>query len=458
MNGFTAEAFEADATSDTTAKENGHDTTGNTATGNSAGNTTAGNSAGSTAANNDWPTLGAAAYHGLAGEVVTALSPQTEADPVALLLQYLAYFGNAVGRGPHYIVENDQHFPNLFVLLAGETAKARKGLSAGRIRHIFDTADPDWTRECITGGMSSGEGILHAIRDPVYTMKDGVSVMADPGIEDKRLLLDEREFYSALEVMRREGNIVSRIVRDAWDCRPTLRTLTKNTHTRVTNAFISIVGHITIEELRQKLDHTSMANGYANRFIYGCVRRSKMLPFGGDALDAADLGTRTRTAIETARNVDRVNMTSAAMELWVAVYPQLSGEVVGLLGSLTARAEGQTIRLSLIYALLDGIGGIDRAHLEAALAVWAFCNASARLIFGDVTGDTIADAILRALRSAGATGKTRTEIYTLFNSNRRSGDIGRALELLMQRGKARTVTTPPPPGRRGRPTETWYAI
>ena len=151
-------------------------------------------------------------------------------------------------------------------------------------------------------------------------------------------------------------------------------------------------------------------------------------------------------------------MTAAAMELWVAVYPQLSGEVQGLLGSLTARAEGQTIRLALIYALLDGGGAIDRVHLEAALAVWAFCDASTRFIFGDVTGDTIADAILRALRSAGATGKTRTEIYTLFNSNRRSGDIGRALELLMQRGKARSVTTPPPPGRRGRPTETWYAI
>ena len=226
--------------------------------------------------------------------------------------------------------------------------------------------------------------------------------MTDPGIEDKRLLLDEREFYSALEVMKREGNILSRIVRDAWDCRPVLRTLTKNTHTRVTNGFISIVGHITIEELRQKLDHTSMANGYANRFLFACVHRSKMLPFGGDALDATDLGTRTRVAIETARNFDRVNMTAAAMELWVAVYPQLSGEVQGLMGALTARAEGQTIRLALIYALLDGGAAIDRVHLEAALAVWAFCDASTRFIFGDVTGDTIADAILRALRSAGA--------------------------------------------------------
>ena len=63
------------------------------------------------------------------------LLPQTEADPVALLLQYLAYFGNAVGRGPHYMVENDRHFPNLFVLLAGETAKARRsGLPPSDIR------------------------------------------------------------------------------------------------------------------------------------------------------------------------------------------------------------------------------------------------------------------------------------------------------------------------------------
>jgi hypothetical protein len=165
-----------------------------------------------------------------------------------------------------------------------------------------------------------------------------------------------------------------------------------------------------------------------------------------------------QAVIEAARPVGRVTMTASAEELWRNVYPALSAERPGLLAAITARAEGQTIRLALIYALLDGVGEIDQPHLEAALAVWAFCDASTRFIFGDVTGDTIADAILRALRSAGAAGKTRTEIYMLFSSNRRSGDIGRALELLMQRGKARSVTTPPPPSRHGRPTETWYAI
>jgi hypothetical protein len=65
--------------------------------------------------------------------------PETEADPVALLVQYLVYFGNAVGRGPYYQVENDKHYAVLFALLAGETAKARKGTSAGRNRHIYVT-------------------------------------------------------------------------------------------------------------------------------------------------------------------------------------------------------------------------------------------------------------------------------------------------------------------------------
>ena len=141
-----------------------------------------------------------------------------------------------------------------------------------------------------------------------------------------------------------------------------------------------------------------------------------MLPFGGDALEGTELGTRTKDALDKARSFERVTMTEAAMELWVAVYPQLSREVPGLMGSLTARAEAQTVRIALIYALLDGADQIDRVHLEAGLAVWAFCEASTRYIFGDVTGDTVADAILRALRSAGAAGRTRTELHGLFRT------------------------------------------
>ena len=79
----------------------------------------------------------------------------------------------------------------------------------------------------------------------------------------------------------------------------------------------------------------------------------------------------------------------------------------GLLGAITDRAEAQTIRLALVYALLDQAPQIDVVHIEAALALWHFCEASARYIFGDLVGDPIADTILRALRAAGAAGLSR---------------------------------------------------
>ena len=44
------------------------------------------------------PSLGERAFHGLAGEFVKVLSPHTEADPAALLVQTLVAFGAAVGR------------------------------------------------------------------------------------------------------------------------------------------------------------------------------------------------------------------------------------------------------------------------------------------------------------------------------------------------------------------------
>ena len=361
------------------------------------------------------------------------------------------------GRGPYYRVNEDRHFGNLYGILAGTSAKGRKGLSAGIVRALLGLIDPDWARDCITGGMSSGEGILHAIRDPIYAMRKGVRELIDEGIPDKRLLLDEREFYRALAVMKREGNIVSGIVRDAWDCLPVLRTLTKNTHTRVTYPFVSIVGHITIEELRQTLDHTSMANGYANRFLYACVHRSKELPFGGDIVEMANLGARVQIAIDNARAVERVSLTADATKLWCEVYSVLSEERPGLLAAITARAEAQTVRLAMIYALLDGRSEIDRVHLEAGLAVWAFSAESARYIFGDLTGDTQADTILRGLRQAGTGGLSRSAINALFHHNRSSSEIVRALNLLLRTGKARFTSSPSALGR-GPSIETWYAI
>jgi len=280
-----------------------------------------------------WPSLDPAALHGLAGDVVCSIGPHTEADPLAILVQYLVTAGSAIGSGPHYRVEGDRHGTNLFAVLVGDTAKGRESTSWGRVRQVMTIADPQWTDQQVHTGLSSGEGVIWAVRDSItgYERQGKgsdarrVEIEIDPGVTDKRLMVVESEFAGALTVMRREGNILSRVIRDAWD-RGNLATLTKNSPARASGAHVSTIGHITADELRASLDRISIANGYANRFIWLVVKRARVLPFGGAIQEEAilELGRRTHAAIEAARQVDHVEMTTEAREAWRVVYPELS--------------------------------------------------------------------------------------------------------------------------------------
>ncbi|HEX2243241.1 MAG TPA: DUF3987 domain-containing protein, partial [Gammaproteobacteria bacterium] len=175
-------------------------------------------------------------------------------------------------------------------------------------------------------------------------------------------------------------------------------------------AHIRIIGHITVDELRWYPDRTECGNGFANRFLYLCVKRSKCLPEGGNLSDDAlkPLVKRLAEAIGYARAIEEVTMDDQARTIWHAVYPELSEGLPGLLGAVTSRAEVQVIRLALLYALLDQSSVIQPTHLKAGLAVWEYAEASARYIFGSAVGDPVADDILRALR-ANPNGLSRTE-------------------------------------------------
>jgi hypothetical protein len=396
------------------------------------------------------------AYYGLAGEIVTTILPHTESDPVALLIQVLAMAGNVVGRAPYYQVESDRHYANLFAVLVGDSAKARKGTSMGRVRAIMRCADQLWSEDRIKGGLSSGEGLINEVRDPVqkYDAEIGGFKTVDPGARDKRLMVVEPEFASALAAVERHGNTLSPLVRRAWDG-DRLSTMTRNSPLTATGAHISLVAHVTTDELRARITRTEMANGFANRFLFALIRRSKKLPFGGNLDEATilDLGERLLDAIEKPRITGRVTMTERARTAWAAAYENLSEGQPGLLGAITARAEAQTARLALIYALLDGSDQIDEPHLRAALAVWQYCEASAAHIFGTALGDPVADQIERALQQAGSKGMTRTAIRDLFGRHQSVDRVNAALALLASTGRAaeRTEATG------GRPSETWFA-
>lgn len=318
----------------------------------------------------EWPVLDKAALHGVAGDFVRVVEPHTEADPVALLAQFLAYFGNAIGPSAHVPVEADRHAGNLFVAIVGETSRSRKGTSSGHVRRLWRDVDGEWLTGRVVSGLSSGEGLIFAVRDPLGE---------DAGAADRRLLVYEGELASTLRVLARDGNTLSPILRNAWDGR-TLQTLTRTNPMRATDPHVSVVAHITTEEVRRYLTATERANGLGNRFQWIAARRATHLPEGGslDTSELAGVVDHLGAAVEHARRTSAVRRDPDARALWASVYGHLTRDVPGLTGALIARSEAQTTRLALIYALLDCSHSIRVEHLDAALALWRYAERRCR--------------------------------------------------------------------------------
>jgi hypothetical protein len=418
-------------------------------------------------AGTNWPdALKPEALYGLAGDVIGAIEPHSEADPAALLVQLQVGFGSVIGRQPHFIAEADRHPGNLYAVIVGQTAKGRKGTSLGQIQRILSALDEEWDRTRVMGGLASGEGLIWAVRDAIEerapVREHGrivryEEVESDAGIRDKRLLVVEPEFARVLQVAERESNTLSAIIRQAWDT-GNLRILTKKQAAKATDAYISIIGHITKDELRRLLTDTAAGNGFANRFLWVCARRSKLLPEGGalHTVDFAPITRRLQSAIDFARGVHHMQRDEQARLIWCEIYAELSEGKPGLLGAVTSRAESQAMRLACIYALLDSSEMVRAEHLMAALAVWQYCEDSARFIFGDAMGDATADEILRELRSH-PEGMTRNDIREYFQRHKSSAEISRALSVLQEYGLARMERSREQDNQI-RPTERWYAL
>lgn len=408
------------------------------------------------------PKLADAALYGLAGDIVRIIEPHTESDNAALLVQLLAGFGSLINKTAHFRAENDLHFTKINVVLVGASSKGRKGSSFGQIRRLLTRIDETFAN-CIQDGLSSGEGLIYHVRDrqeketPIKEkgrITGYQTETVDEGAKEKRAFVVEPEFARVLRAMQRDGNTLSSVIRQAWDS-DRLRVMTKNP-VKASDAQITIVGHITRDELRRNLDDTETANGFANRFLWTFTRRSKLLPEGGD-LPETDLNPviiRLHKAREFAITCGELKRDRAAREKWIAVYPQLSGGATGLLGSVTSRAESQTMRLACLFAVLDCSNEIRLEHLNAALAVWQYCEDSARYIFGNQTGDKVADEIFTALQGAQETGLDKTQIRDLFARHAKANEINRALKMLLELGRIEQTTE----NTGGRPREVFKVL
>jgi hypothetical protein len=337
-------------------------------------------------------------------------------------------------------------------VLVGATARARKGTSKDRAAALFSEVDPDWLSHRVRGGLSSSEGLMYQMRDRTGE---------DPGEPDKRFLLLESEWASVLKQAERKGNTASEYLRNFWDGLPVVGSLTVDNPRTVTGGHVSLIGHITAHELTRTLDTTEMANGFVNRHLLVCVKRSKLLAFGGRVPETAAAALRDGLAAAAgfAQNVGEVLLSEAAARMWGGtdgdgLYHVLEEDRPGLVGAVTARSSAHVRRLAMIYALAEFSEVVRPAHLLAAAAVWDYCDRSAAYLFGDKTGDQTADAVLDMLAAA-PHGLTRTELVNNFGRHVSGERLSAALARVEKAGRARKVAVT---DTGGRPAERWLLV
>ena len=374
---------------------------------------------------NDWPRpMTPEAFVGLPGDFVRLIEPSTEADPCALLANFLVASGVLFGREAYAIADGRKHFPVESVLACGATGSGRKGTASTRVFSVMEKLDPFFDSH-VLGGLSTGEGLIKTLAD-----KRKESPQAA-----ERFLVMLPEFASLLSVMRREGNTMSAVIRQAWDG-GRLEVRTRKEPLSIDNVNISMIAHVTPEELLNSLTATDRANGFANRFLILCVRRSKFLPEGGGEINPGAIVARLHAAVDAAKSRGLIERDPAARELWADEYPRLTSGRDGLKGALCGRAEAHVLRVSLLYALLDSSEVIRPEHLRAGVAFWEYCVRSIEHVFGAGSGDPDAEKIIGALAGG---PKTITDLHRVFSNNRDPEWILAKMAKLVQAGRVASV-------------------
>lgn len=368
----------------------------------------------------EWPEpMGPEAFIGIAGDFVRLVEPYTEADSTALLGNFLVSAGVLFGREAWALADGRLHFPTEFLLAVGPTGSGRKGTATARVMPVMERAEEGYMRRVLSG-LSSGEGLIKALQTE--------NALRLP--EDRRYLALLPEFASLLSVMKRDGNTMSPILRQSWDG-DRLRVLTRKEPLDVEGVNLAVIANVTSEELLGGLTATDKANGFANRFLILLVRRSRLLPEGGNEVNLNEIVSRFSAAIRASKGRGRIERDDAARVLWANEYPRLTRDRGGMRGALCGRAEAHVLRLSLAYALLDSASAIRPEHLQAAIALWDYCERSIEHIFGGVTGDADGDRILGALAS-GPMGLT--DLRRLFQNNRGGDWIKAKMAMLARSG------------------------
>jgi hypothetical protein len=391
-------------------------------------------------------------YENPLGHYVLTNDPHTEADRDSVLLQSWELFGNYVGRGAKFRLNNTTIFPNGYLAIVGKTALGRKGTALQDALAPYRTDHPDlldYAEKHVLSGISSGEGIISAVAD-----KPGGTI---PG--EGRLMATMQEFHRLMTVLKRTESTLSSVLREAYDG-GSLSVITKNNPLTATQAHVSMIIHTTEHEFVETVSNVDIFNGVLNRVMFFSASDGKTLPNPGqvDSRVLAALAERIVNCGDWAENNGEgrdLYWAESAVDLWTDFYAttrRATGD--GHSDAILARASTQVIKLAMRHAILDLSEAIEVQHLQSAIEIHRRCRDCAIQIMRRQNPHTDArEKLLDAVRDSAA-GLTKTECHKVFMNRESASSITDMLENLVQQKKIQRTKV-----KRARKTvDVWIAI
>jgi hypothetical protein len=261
------------------------------------------------------------------------------------------------------------------------------------------------------GGVSSGEGLINAIRD-AGEIHGPHGLVHDPGVEEKRLFVNTSEFGSVLTLITRQGSTLSGTMRMMFDCDP-VGTSSKVSPVKCAEPYMVMSAAVTPRELTgllfDKRDAAGAAdNGFGNRFLMCWVKRDKQTPHpqptqGLDAFMEEIAGNVAKVygALKPtgAFRSTSIGFSAEAKALWTAKYREVDAHAHNAAGAnagkLMERSTVYALKLSGVLAALAGEQEISAGALEAAIA-WVEYHAATVNMIAATAGDRLKAERVRA--------------------------------------------------------------
>jgi hypothetical protein len=401
-----------------------------------------------------FPTLEKRGFYGILGEFTDLATRNSEASKEAVFMSALTAMATFFGSVSVFQLGDGWIEPRLFTVLAGLSAKARKGTSWKPVEKLIQFIQQDHhlvpnyqiptkykgntyphTELSKMGGLSTAEGLIQEVRDEVITKKNGVEEVTDVGVDDKRLLVVEEELGRVFKIAQREGNTLSQTLREAFDG-GIISPMTKHNRIKSTYPHINILGHITKYELCHLMDESDVHNGLYNRFLWACVRRSKVIPLPKpmNLRSLKKIANQLAKSVYFAHQGQCLYLSTRAKKLWKDIYHQIAKNprTQQRVEALTSRHESHLLRIAMILALLDRTKVVGVKHLAASSMILDYCNNSVYYLFTALNPDDDNDVDVKklffAIKQKGSL--TRTEISKVFNNHKSKTEIDQLITSL----------------------------